>query len=117
MDNAVDALIVGEGPAGASAGLLLARAGWYVAIVEKKLFPRSKVCGEFVSATTLPLMQELGVLAPYLNQAGPPVKRVGWFTGKKMLTAAMPSFPNQISSWGRALGRDLLDSLLLTPRC
>lgn len=113
MDNAVDALIVGGGPAGASAGLLLARAGWSVAIVEKKLFPRSKVCGEFVSATTLPLMQELGVLAPYLNQAGPPVKRVGWFTGKKMLTAAMPSFPNQISSWGRALGRDLLDSLLL----
>jgi flavin-dependent dehydrogenase len=113
MIKPMDAVIIGGGPAGASAALLLARAGWSVAVIEKKLFPRSKVCGEFVSATTLPLMQELGILDFYLQEAGPPVQRVGWFIGKKMLTAPMPSFQNPISSWGRALGRDQLDSFLL----
>src|SRR5262245_14089568 len=51
-----DALIVGAGPAGSAAALLLARAGWSVALIEKAEFPRRKVCGEFISATSLPLL-------------------------------------------------------------
>ena len=49
-----DALIVGAGPAGSAAARLLAQAGWSVALVEKAEFPRRKVCGEFISATTIP---------------------------------------------------------------
>ena len=48
-----DALVVGGGPAGATAAILLAQAGWRVAVVEKKPFPRRKVCGEFISAHQL----------------------------------------------------------------
>ena len=44
-----DAIVLGAGPAGSVAALMLARAGWSVAIVEKSVFPRRKVCGEFLS--------------------------------------------------------------------
>jgi flavin-dependent dehydrogenase len=55
-----DALVIGGGPAGATTALLLARAGWSVALVERKAFPRRKVCGEFISATSEPLLRDLG---------------------------------------------------------
>src|SRR5437763_17214352 len=74
-----DAIVIGAGPAGSTAALLLARAGWSIAIVEKSSFPRRKVCGEFISATSMPLLHELGVLDDFLHQAGPEVQRVGLF--------------------------------------
>ena len=55
----LDALVVGGGPAGSTAALVLARAGWRVGIVEKCAFPRRKVCGEFISATTWPLLRAM----------------------------------------------------------
>ena len=57
-----DAIIIGAGPAGATLACLLSQAGWSVAIVEKKNFPRRKVCGEFISATSLPLLQKIFIL-------------------------------------------------------
>ncbi len=108
-----DAIIIGAGPAGASAALMLARAGRAVAIVEKSSFPRRKVCGEFISATSLPLLRELGVLDDFLARAGPEVRRVGLFAKDLALSAPMPQPSNAVSGWGRALGREHLDLLLL----
>src|SRR6202158_4603312 len=85
-----DALIIGGGPAGATAALLLANAGWSVAIVEKKIFPRRKVCGEFISATSLPLLHKLGIADFYLTHGGPEVRRVGLFAADTILASAMP---------------------------
>src|SRR5438034_7373326 len=42
MNELYDAIVLGGGPGGATAGLLLARAGWRVAIIEKARFPRRK---------------------------------------------------------------------------
>jgi flavin-dependent dehydrogenase len=108
-----DALIVGGGPGGATVALLLARAGWRVAVVEKAEFPRRKVCGEFISATSLPLLRELGVEDAFLQAAGPVVRRVGLFAKDTALAAAMPQAPGWIGRFGRALGRERLDALLL----
>lgn len=71
MQTAYDVLIVGAGPAGATAATLLARAGWSVAVVEKQAFPRRKVCGECIAASNLPLLQALGIdLAAFKAAAG-----------------------------------------------
>jgi len=107
-----DAIVVGSGPAGATAALLLARSGWRVAIVEKAAFPRRKVCGEFVSATTWPLLDALGVGDELWGQAGPVVRRVGVFAGTSMVTAPMPATGNRVEG-GRAVSRESLDAVLL----
>jgi len=92
---------------------LLAQSGWRVAVVEKKSFPRRKGCGEFVSATSWPLLRSLGVAHSMLAQAGPEVRRVGLYAGTTMLAAAMPSPRVGPADWGRALGREHFDSALL----
>ncbi|MGA8172536.1 MAG: NAD(P)/FAD-dependent oxidoreductase [Methylocystis sp.] len=110
-----DALIIGAGPAGATTALLLARAGWRVALIEKAVFPRRKVCGEFISATTLPLLEQIGLDEAFMSLAGPEIRRVGIFAGETTPTpeAPLPAPAGYRRSWGRALGRDRLDPLLL----
>jgi 2-polyprenyl-6-methoxyphenol hydroxylase-like FAD-dependent oxidoreductase len=111
-----DALIIGGGPGGATSALLLAKAGWSVALVEKATFPRGKVCGEFLSATNLPLLRHLGMADSFLELAGPDVRQVGLFSGDHAVTADMPRPRTGArigDAWGRALGRDHLDTLLL----
>ncbi len=106
-----DAIIARAGPAGSAAAILLARAGWSVALVEKKKFPRQKVCGEFISGVSLPLLQRAGIGDQFCLRAGPEIRRVGLFAGKTALSANMPRADNAFG-WGRALGRQHLDALL-----
>jgi menaquinone-9 beta-reductase len=108
-----DALVIGGGPAGSTAALLLARAGWSVALVERTHFPRRKVCGEFLSAASLPLLRHLGVADTFTELAGPEVRRVGLFARHRAIVAEMPRLPGDERGWGRALGREHLDTVLL----
>ena len=110
--NRVDALIVGAGPAGSTAAILLARAGWRVLVVEKARFPRRKVCGEYISGAAWPLLAELGVAAAFAQKAGPEVTRVGLYADDLVLEAPMP-WRDGDAPPGRALGREHLDTLLL----
>ncbi|MCV3243540.1 NAD(P)/FAD-dependent oxidoreductase [Mesorhizobium sp. ZC-5] len=106
-----DVIVIGAGPAGSSTALALARQGWKVAIVEKAAFPRRKVCGEFMSATNLALLDKFGLGDAWRTEAGPEVRRVGLFAGNRNIEARMPPAPG--GGYGRALGRDLLDTLFL----
>jgi len=108
-----DAIIVGGGPSGATSAVLLAQAGWRIAVVEKAQFPRRKVCGEFVSETTWPLLKQLGVAGPLLKLAGPRVRRVAVYAGTTMVSAALASTAGRTQRGGRAVGREHLDTLLL----
>src|SRR5438552_18692942 len=111
MEN-FDALVIGGGPGGATAAILLAEAGWSVALVEQKQFPRRKVCGEYLSATNWPLLARLGIGEAFAEMAGPPVRETAIFVGKKQYRAALPR-PDASGAWGRALAREHLDVLLV----
>jgi flavin-dependent dehydrogenase len=111
-DSTFDALIIGGGPGGATSALLLAKAGWSVAVIEKATFPRKKVCGEFLSGSNWPLLRHLGVAESFVELAGPEVRQVGLFAGDHVVTSEMPR-PRTGDGGGRALGRDQLDTLLL----
>jgi 2-polyprenyl-6-methoxyphenol hydroxylase-like FAD-dependent oxidoreductase len=109
-----DAIVVGGGPAGTSAALALARRGWAVAIVEKNVFPRRKVCGEYISASNLALLDRLEIGDAWRAEAGPEIRRVGLFSGDTGVEAPMPKSETASGNgFGRALGRDVLDSMLL----
>ena len=112
MSEVHDAIIIGGGPAGSTAALLLARAGWSVALLERKVFPRRKVCGEYLSATNLPLFDHLGIGARFRALAGPPVKRVGLFAGDTIAQSKLPPLSSRDPEWGRALAREHLDTWL-----
>ena len=58
-----DAVVIGAGPAGASAAGLLALRGHRVLVLEKDRFPRRKVCGEFLSAQAAAQLAALGLRA------------------------------------------------------
>ena len=109
-----DAVVIGGGPAGAMMAPLLARAGWSVAVIESKPFPRRKVCGEYLSATNWPLLETLGLAAAFDHRAGPEVRRVGLLAGRSFVVAELPQpKPDPAVRWGRALSREKLDTLLL----
>ena len=57
-----DVIIVGGGPAGASAAIQLAASGARVLLAERERFPREKLCGEFISPECLEHFARLGVL-------------------------------------------------------
>jgi flavin-dependent dehydrogenase len=105
-----DAVIIGGGPAGATAAILLASAGWSVAVVEQKAFPRRKVCGEYLSTTNWPLLTRLGIAEPFLELAGPPVTETAIFAGQRQYRSGLPSVGGH---FGRALSREKLDLLLI----
>ena len=108
-----DVLIVGAGLAGSTAAILLARAGWSVALVERQRFPRRKVCGECIAASNMPLLQALGVGEALRARAGPELRRVTVLHGKGSVTADLPAADDGRYAWGRAIGRETLDGLLL----
>ena len=56
-----DVLVVGGGPAGAAAAILLARGGREVLLVDKARFPREKCCGDGLTTGTLHRLERLGL--------------------------------------------------------
>jgi flavin-dependent dehydrogenase len=54
-------VIIGAGPAGCIAALLLARAKFSVTLIEQHRFPRDKVCGECLSALGLDVLRRAGL--------------------------------------------------------
>ncbi len=75
MTSGYDAVVVGAGPAGSAAAIVLAQAGRRVLLLEKDRFPRPKVCGEFLSSDALPLLDRLGARQAVEEQGPERVER------------------------------------------
>ena len=54
-------LVVGGGPSGSSCAYWLAEAGWDVALVEKKVFPREKTCGDGLTPRSVRQIADMGI--------------------------------------------------------
>jgi flavin-dependent dehydrogenase len=56
-----DVLIIGAGPAGSVAAIVLARAGARVCLIDRASFPRPKLCGDTLNPGALAVLQRLGL--------------------------------------------------------
>ena len=97
-------LIIGGGPAGASAAIRLARAGASVTLVERTAGPHDKVCGDFLGGPALAALADLGIDAAALG--GAPISCVRLIAGTRLVEAPLP-FP------ACGLSRRVLDEALL----
>ncbi|CAA9401358.1 MAG: hypothetical protein AVDCRST_MAG64-1731 [uncultured Phycisphaerae bacterium] len=102
-----DVTIIGAGPGGSTAGILLARAGWDVTLVEQSRFPRDKVCGECLSALGFDVLTRLGLAGAFARLGAVRLDRAEVHAPSgRSLVAELPR-----PMWG--LTRRSLDTLLL----
>lgn len=83
-----DVAVVGAGPAGSVAAMILARAGARVALIDKASFPRDKACGDLVGPRGVQLLADLGITVPHAGRAGDMV--VVGPTGRRTRLPALP---------------------------
>jgi len=60
-DHRHDVLVIGGGPAGSAAGFWLAKAGHDVCVLERKVFPRDKTCGDGLTPRAVHQLREMGL--------------------------------------------------------
>jgi flavin-dependent dehydrogenase len=99
--------IIGAGPAGSAAAIVLARAGRRVTLIEQHRFPRDKVCGECMSADGIDVLEKIGI-AKELLQLNPAVFTYAAIHAPDGASVRLP-LPRPM--WG--LSRERSDGLLL----
>lgn len=80
--------IVGGGPAGALLGLLLAKQGIEVLVIEKRLTFKREFRGETIAAGSVAILEELGLLQTLKQSGYVKVNCVEMFEGEKLLFKA-----------------------------
>jgi flavin-dependent dehydrogenase len=98
------ALVIGAGPAGSIAAMRLARAGMPTLMVERGRESHDPVCGGFVSADALRLLEEAGISATALG--GHPIGTIRIMIGQRSIETRLP-FP------AIGLSRRRLDAVLI----
>jgi flavin-dependent dehydrogenase len=98
------ALIVGGGPAGAAAAIVLARGGLQPEVIERNAGPTDIVCGGFLGWDALAALRRLGLEPASLGAR--PIERLRLVSGDRQIEARLPKA-------AAGLSRRRLDSALL----
>jgi geranylgeranyl reductase family protein len=108
-DKVHDVVVIGGGPSGSSCAYWLADAGWDVAVVEKKHFPRVKTCGDGLTPRAVRQLADMGLeesLAGSHKYGG--LRAYGFGQSLEMQWPDHPNFPN----YGYTITRHDLDGLV-----
>ena len=105
-----DAVIVGGGPSGSSCAYWLARAGWDVAVIEKKVFPRAKTCGDGLTPRSVRQLHDMGIedQVRALGHRYEGLRSYGFGQKLEMKWPEHPNFPD----YGYCITRHDLDALV-----
>ena len=60
-------IVVGAGPSGSVLSYFLGKQGWKVLLIEKKVFPRDKYCGDAVCKIGIEMLHEMGLLQDLIS--------------------------------------------------
>jgi 2-polyprenyl-6-methoxyphenol hydroxylase-like FAD-dependent oxidoreductase len=101
------AIVIGAGPAGSIAAMLLARARWNVTLVEQHRFPRDKVCGECLSSVGIDVLKRLELDTVIRAWGAIPLH----YTHLHAATGESVTLPLPRPMWG--ISRHVLDQVLL----
>jgi flavin-dependent dehydrogenase len=109
MSERFDLVVIGGGPAGSAAAITAARKGHRVALLERGSFPRHKVCGEFVSAESLTMLNNLLDSSHVLEAQHPRISSARIFIDGKVRSlrinpsaASIPRFEMDAALWQAA---------------
>jgi len=107
-----DIAIVGAGPAGSATAIDLAQRGLSVVLIDRAIFPRDKLCGDFVNPINWPILDELDVSEEILTRPHTKVTgfRVTAASGREAF-AALPAVRERV--FGVGIRRFHLDEVLL----
>jgi geranylgeranyl reductase family protein len=105
-----DAVVVGAGPAGSATGLLLARAGVRVLLLDRARFPREKPCSEYLSPESTRVLGRLGADVLAAVEAAAPAQ----LRGMKVVAPSGAGIVGRFESASYALPRTRFDTILLT---
>src|SRR3990170_4438890 len=75
--------IIGGGPSGSTAAIYLANFGFDVCLIEKKIFPREILCGEFLSREVVKNLKELNLFNHFLKLKPNPISSFAMFYDNK----------------------------------
>jgi menaquinone-9 beta-reductase len=104
----IDVLIVGAGPAGALAGISMARRGARVLLVDRARFPRDKLCGDTLNPGALRILERHGLRAA-IDAAGWPLEGMLVTSGSGVAVRGTYG-PGLV---GRAITRRVMDAQLV----
>lgn len=107
-----DIAIIGGGPAGASAAITLARSGYQVLLMDRAIFPREKLCGDFINPINWPVFRELKVDGAISNLEHAEVRRFRLTLANGAEAAALLPASGR-HGYGLGLRRYYLDNVLI----